>query len=245
MFGAGADPRAPAHERAKTKDGAGGFGHHSTMRRVALSFAITLAAAACVSGAHAASGPLPAPKTDLPKAKGPQTAVFAAGCFWCVEAVFERVEGVTDVVSGYAGDVKAKADYELVSSGRTRHAEAVRVTYDPAKISYGTLLHILFTTHDPTTKDRQGPDRGPQYRSAIFFASKAEKRVAAAYIAQLDAAEVVDAKIVTTLEPLTEFYPAEDYHQDFVRLHPNHGYVRAWSVPKVAKLEKHFPDRLK
>jgi peptide-methionine (S)-S-oxide reductase len=215
------------------------------MRRLASGLAISLLSAACLSGARADPGPLPAPKADLPKAKGPQTAVFAAGCFWCVEAVFERVEGVTDVVSGYAGDAQAKADYKLVSAGRTQHAEAVRVTYDPAKVSYGALLHILFTTHDPTTKDRQGPDRGHQYRSAIFYSSEAEKEVAAAYIAQLDAAKIFDAKIVTTLEPLSEFYPAEDYHQDFVAQHPNHGYVRAWSVPKIEKLEKRFPDRLK
>ncbi len=189
---------------------------------------------------------IPAPVEDL-KASGATEAkaVFAAGCFWCVEAVFEELTGVKDVVSGYAGGTKEDADYGKVSSGRTKHAEVVEVTYDPRVVSYGLLLHVLFATHDPTTKDRQGPDRGSQYRSAIFFASPEEKKVAAAYIRQLDAAKVFARPVVTTLEPLDGFYPAESYHQDFVRRHPTHGYVRAWALPKLDKLKKRFPDRLK
>lgn len=203
----------------------------------------TLLAAGCASRAEA--GPLPAPKAELTEREGDQTAVFAAGCFWCVEAVFERLEGVKNVASGYAGGTKASADYEKVSMGLTQHAEAVRVTYDPQVISYAKLLHVLFSTHDPTTKNRQGPDVGAQYRSAIFYASDAQKKVAQAYIDQLSAADAFDGPIVTTLEPLDRFYPAEDYHQDFVEKHPNHGYVRAWALPKIEKLKKRFPEILK
>lgn len=198
----------------------------------------------CVSPGYAAPD-VPKPEKDLPAQKGTQTAVFAAGCFWCVEAAFELIDGVTDVVSGYAGDTKEKAVYETVGSGGTKHAESVRVTYDPAKISYGRLLQVLFTAHDPTTKDRQGPDWGHQYRSAIFYANEQEKAVAKAYIEQLDKAKVFGAPIVTTLEPLTEFYPAEKYHQDFVRLHPDHPYVRQWSVPKAAKVKEKLPDLIR
>lgn len=201
---------------------------------------------ACSSTPSLAAEPLPAPKADLP-AQGAKThtAVFGAGCFWCVEAVFEALSGVQDVVSGYAGGSKDDADYEKVSAGRTRHAEVVRITYDPSVISYGTLLHVLFSTHDPTTKDRQGPDHGSQYRSAIFYADESEKKIAAAYIAQLGAAKAFSSPIVTTLEPLATFHPAEDYHQDFVAKHPEHGYVRQWALPKLEKLKKLFPDRVR
>ena len=200
-----------------------------------------LLTAACVPSSQAAER-LPAPALGLSEA-GPRTAVFAAGCFWCVEAVFEEVDGVRDVVSGYAGGAEATARYRKVAAGATRHAEAVRITYDPARVRYAELLHILFSTHDPTTKDRQGPDRGPQYRSTIFFASPEEKRVAEAYIAQLDRAKAFRKPIVTTLEPLEAFYVAEAYHQDFVRRNPKHPYVRQWALPKVAKVNKLFGDR--
>ena len=206
----------------------------------------TVAALGISCSANASdAGPLPAPKADLPTQSEQQQAVFAAGCFWCVEAVFEALIGVEKVESGYAGGSKANADYKKVAAGATKHAEAVRVTYDPEKISYGKLLHVLFSTHDPTQKNRQGPDVGPQYRSAVFYANPAEKEIARAYIDQLEEAGVFDEDIATTLEPLEAFYPAEDYHQDFVKKHPDHGYVRAWALPKLKKLKKRFPDALK
>ncbi|MCS7033162.1 MAG: peptide-methionine (S)-S-oxide reductase MsrA [Phycisphaerae bacterium] len=184
---------------------------------------------------------VPDPKEDLSVAPdaGPQTLVLAGGCFWCVEGVFEQIPGVLDVVSGYAGDTEASARYELVSNGQTNHAEAVRITYDPSRITFGRLLKVFFSiAHDPTTLNRQGPDIGRQYRSAVFYADPEQKRLAEAYIRQLEEARVFDSPIVTTLEPLNGFYPAEDYHQDFVRNHPRHGYVMQQALPKVAKAKK-------
>jgi len=215
----------------------------SRSRSDALWLTCSLLLAGCATRAEA--GPLPAPKADLPKQSGEQTAVFAAGCFWCVEAVFEELEGVIRVRSGYAGGSASDADYEKVAKGETQHAEAVEIVYDPDEITYSQLLHVLFTTHDPTTLNRQGPDWGAQYRSSIFFANPAQRDVAKAYIAQLEAADAFDDPIVTKLEPLDAFHPAEDYHQDFVRKHPTHGYVRAWALPKLEKLKKRFPDLLK
>ena len=202
---------------------------------------------ACSRPAHAADS-LPEPEVDLPAPGEDETtriAVFAAGCFWCVEAVFEPLRGVVSVVSGYAGGTEASATYDAVSAGRTRHAEAVEIVYDPREITYGELLRVLFATHDPTTKDRQGPDRGPQYRSTIFYANDQEKYVAQKYIDQLTEAEAFDAPIVTTLEPLEKFHDAEKYHQDFVRLNPDHPYVRQWALPKIEKVRKQFGDELK
>ena len=219
--------------------------HRPLAPRLSTALAAALAVLACQASSTAAEVP-PTPQVDLPRAAGLQTAVFAAGCFWCVEAVFEATIGVTEVVSGYAGDSEAKAKYDLVAAGKTRHAEAVRITYDPAKVSYGQLLQVLFLTHDPTTLDRQGPDHGHQYRSAIFYASPEEKRVAEAYLAQLTAAKTYGSqKIVTTLEPLETFYVAEAYHQDFVRRSPGHAYVRAWAFPKLAKLREKLPELTK
>lgn len=215
----------------------------TSLKTLVPALALVFASAACVQSAAAAK-PLPKPAVDLEAKGDTATAVFAAGCFWCVEAVFERLAGVKDVVSGYAGDSKANADYKLVSSGATQHAEVVQITYDPHKISYGQLLQVLFTTHDPTTLDRQGPDRGAQYRSAIFYADDKEKNVAEKYISQLNAPAYFDGRVVTKLERLTKFFPAEAYHQDFVRRNPTHGYVRRWAVPKVEKLEKRFPKLL-
>ncbi len=206
---------------------------------------------ACERPAHAAAGDLPKPATDLPAPKDKDkpaaeaTVVLAGGCFWCTEAVFEKVEGVRDVVSGYAGGTKETANYKAVLNGDTGHAEAIKITYDPAKLTYGEILRIFFTTHDPTTKDRQGNDRGPQYRSAIFYATDDEKKVAEAYIKQLDAAKAFDAPIVTTLEPLKAFYVAEEYHQNYARQNPNQPYIRGVATPKVNKLFERFQDKIK
>lgn len=188
------------------------------------------------------AGDIPLPAIDVPVEAGEtvRKSVVASGCFWCSEAVFENVAGVSDVVSGYAGDTKENATYEKVGAGRTRHAEAIEITYDPNTVTYGTLLRAFFATHDPTTKDRQGPDRGPQYRSAIFYANEDERKVAEAYIKQLNDAKVFGAPIVTTLEPIKsgEFYVAEGYHQDFARGNPAHPYIRQNVPDKLKKLEK-------
>lgn len=212
-------------------------------------FLFGLAAMSCDRPLHAA-GDFPQPADDLaPPADGDtadRTAVFAAGCFWCVEAVFEQLNGVKDVQSGYAGDSAENATYEKVSSGRTRHAEVVQITYNPARITYGQLLRVFFATHDPTTKDRQGPDWGHQYRSAIFYQDDDQKRVAEAYIRQLEESRLFAPKpIVTTLERLDKFYPAEADHQDFARENPTHPYIQRWSAPKIDKLRDKFPDHLK
>jgi peptide methionine sulfoxide reductase msrA/msrB len=172
-----------------------------------------------------------------------ETAVLAGGCFWCVEAIFEQFDGVINVVSGYAGGSASTAKYEAVLTKRTGHAEAVQIEYDPKRITYEELLRIHFATHDPTTPDRQGADKGPQYRSAIFFANEEQKEVAQRVIQQLGA--TFKRPIVTKLEPLREFYPAEAYHQDFVRKNPSQGYVRTVARPKVKKARKEFKDRLK
>jgi peptide-methionine (S)-S-oxide reductase len=173
------------------------------------------------------------------------TAVFAGGCFWCVEAVFEELDGVLDAISGYTGGTQETANYEAVCSGDTGHAEAVQIVYDPSRIDYRKLLEVHFATHDPTTLNRQGNDVGPQYRSTIFYANDEEKRVAENYIAELTRAHGYDRPIVTTLEPLREFYPAETYHQNYVCANPSAGYVRAVALPKVDKVRKLFAEDLK
>lgn len=197
------------------------------------------------SEAVAADRTVPKPAVDLPPAKPGEVRklVLAAGCFWCVEAVFERLKGVREVTSGFAGGTAETAKYDLVSAGGTQHAESVEITYDD-RITYGQLLQVLFTIFDPTTLDRQGPDAGHQYRSAIFYKDAEEQRIARAYLEQLQRAKVFDRPIVTALEPLTGFYPAEAYHQDYVRRHPDHPYVRQWSVPKLIKLREHFGSLL-
>jgi peptide-methionine (S)-S-oxide reductase len=215
--------------------------------------ALSFFAAGREGSAHGASKDvLPAPQVNLESEKNAKegetrTAVFANGCFWCTEAVFEQLEGVNDVVSGYAGGTRETANYEAVCTGRTAHAEAVRVTYEPAKISYGQLLRVFFATHDPTTKDRQGPDTGPQYRSAIFYSSDEEKKVADAYIKQLTAAKAFDRPIVTTREPLKPdgFYEAEIYHQNYAVCNPNNPYIRSQAVQKVKKVREQFKDQVK
>jgi peptide methionine sulfoxide reductase msrA/msrB len=173
------------------------------------------------------------------------TAVFAGGCFWCVEAVFEELDGVYEVTSGYAGGSKETANYKDVCTGTTGHAEAVRIDYDPTKISFEELLKVHFATHDPTTLNRQGADVGTQYRSAIFFANEEEKEIAQAFIQDLTDAKVYKDPIVTTLEPLKGFFPAETYHQNFVCNNPNQAYVRAVALPKVEKVREKFKDKLK
>src|SRR5882757_807300 len=188
---------------------------------------------------------IPPPGLDEPAS--PQAtseiAVLAGGCFWGVQGVFQHVEGVTSAVSGYAGGAKETAEYDKVGSGRTGHAEAVRITYDPRKVSYGRLLQIYFSVaHDPTELNRQGPDVGTQYRSTIFPASEAQAKVAKAYIDQLDQAHAFGAKIVTTIEPGRTFYPAEAYHQDYLTLHPNQPYIAINDLPKVANLKRLFAD---
>ncbi|MGH7494351.1 MAG: bifunctional methionine sulfoxide reductase B/A protein [bacterium] len=172
-------------------------------------------------------------------------ALFAGGCFWCTEAVFEELDGVIEAVSGYAGGTKATANYKAVSSGRTGHAEAIEIIYDPRKLSYEQLLQVFFATHDPTTKDRQGNDVGPQYRSAIFYANEEEKQLASAFIQDLTDAKAFSRPIVTTLEPLTEFYPAESYHQNYVCYNPHQSYVSAVAMPKVKKVREKFQSLLK
>jgi peptide-methionine (S)-S-oxide reductase len=186
---------------------------------------------------------LPAAQSDLPKAAGPeQSIVLAGGCFWGVQGVFQRVKGVHQAVSGYAGGPAAQADYETVSSGRTGHAESVKVTYDPAQVSLGELLQVYFSVvHDPTQLNRQGPDSGTQYRSAIFVADDAQRRIAQDYIAQLGTAKAFRAPIVTRIEPLKGFYPAEAYHQDYLTLHPEQPYIAYNDLPKVENLKRTFP----
>jgi peptide-methionine (S)-S-oxide reductase len=202
---------------------------------------ILLAAAALAASPVAAAIVVPAPKADVPAARGLQTAVLAGGCFWGLEAVFEEVKGVRDVVSGYAGGSAGDATYDKVSSERTRHAEVVRISYDPAQVSYGQLLRVYFSVaHDPTQLNRQGPDVGPSYRSAIFPQNAAQKQVAQSYIAQLGSAGVYGRPIVTRIES-GRFFPAEAYHQDFMKRNPRHPYILAHDVPKVAALKKLFP----
>jgi peptide-methionine (S)-S-oxide reductase len=196
----------------------------------------------------AAAAEFPAPATDIPAAVTKQkgTAVLAGGCFWGVEAVFERLKGVSDVVSGYAGGSRITAEYEIVSSGVTSHAESVKITFDPSQITYGRLLQIYFAVaHDPTTLNRQGPDSGTQYRSAIFYATDDQKRVAEAYIDQLNNSKVFPRPIVTQVVPLKSFYDAEDYHQHYLDHHPNEPYIVYNDLPKIKHLQQQFPDLLK
>jgi peptide-methionine (S)-S-oxide reductase len=187
---------------------------------------------------------VPAPVVDEPSSQATsEVAVLAGGCFWGVQGVFQHVEGVTDAVSGYTGGDKATAEYETVSTGSTGHAESVRVTYDPRKISYGRLLQIYFSVaHDPTELNRQGPDTGTQYRSAIFPTSAEQARVAKAYIAQLQQAHAFDAAIVTRIEPDRTFYPAESYHQDYLTRNPTNPYIVYNDLPKVAALKHQYPE---
>jgi len=175
-----------------------------------------------------------------------QTAVLAGGCFWCVEAVFQQIEGVEKVVSGYSGGDAASAHYDIVSTGTTKHAESVQITYDPRKISYGQLLKVFFyIAHNPTQLNRQGPDVGPQYRSAVFYSTPDQKRIAEAYIKQLEQAKVFPAPIVTQVVELKNFYPAEEHHQNFCNRNPNNRYVVNVAAPKVQKVKEAIPELTK
>lgn len=192
---------------------------------------------------------VPKPELDLAiKKDGPttRTAVFAGGCFWCTEAAFKQLDGVVDVTPGYCGGSKETADYETVSGGQTGHAEAIRIRYEPAKITFGDLLQVLFSISEPTVKNKQGPDAGTQYRMSVFYSDEEEKKVVEAYIAQLTKAKVFDAPIVTSVEPIgVGFMDAEEYHKDYVKKHPNQPYVQMWSQPKADMVCKLFPNRVK
>ncbi|HEV2388024.1 MAG TPA: peptide-methionine (S)-S-oxide reductase MsrA [Candidatus Acidoferrales bacterium] len=189
--------------------------------------------------------PIPPAKLDAPRAvaTGRETAVFAGGCFWGTQAVFERVRGVLKTAAGYAGGSAATATYDQVITETTGHAESVEVVYDPSRITYGQLLRIFFSVaHDPTELNRQGPDVGTSYRSAIFYTSDEQRRVAAAYIAQLDAAKVFPKRIVTEVTPLKGFYPAEAYHQDYALKNPSNPYIQICDLPKIRALQRQFPE---
>ena len=222
------------------------------MSRNPFRFALSAAAVGALAIAAFAVMPLraaedavtiPPPAADAQGAEGVQTAVLSGGCFWGVQGVFQHTAGVTSAVSGYAGGSQMTASYEQVSSGTTGHAESVQVKYDPKKISYGKILQIFFSVvHDPTQLNRQGPDTGTQYRSAIFTTSDEQKKVADAYIAQLNAAKVYSRPIVTKVGPLQGFFPAEAYHQDYLTLHPNQPYIAYNDLPKVENLKKLFAE---
>ena len=204
-----------------------------------------LALTACTAASARDEGvPLPAPTVDASPATGEAAAVFAGGCFWGVEGVFQHVRGVKSVRAGYAGGDAAHANYDDVSDGDTGHAESVRVVYDPAQVTYGQLLQVFFSVaQDPTLLNRQGPDVGTQYRSAVFYATPEQKKVAEAYVAQLTAAHAFPAPIVTEVTPLKAFYPAEDYHQDYMRLNPDAMYIVVNDRPKVLALQRLYPQR--
>lgn len=220
---------------------------NSLFRTLVLSFSflVLTAAIAIASGGRQVPASVPNPAVDISAANTPgeQTAVFAGGCFWGMEGVFEHLKGVSEVLTGYAGGTAETATYPQVSAGGTDHAESVQITYDPSQISYGELLKIYFSVaHDPTQLNRQGPDHGIQYRSAIFTANEEQKQVAEAYINQLNAAEVFEQPIVTQVNPLDEFYAAEDYHQDFIKRNPLNPYVVVHDLPQIRQLQAQFPE---
>ena len=215
-------------------------------RRLVFSLCVALTAVACSSSAASsvADRVIPAPVVDVqPGTRATEVAVLAGGCFWGVQGVYQHVKGVTSAVSGYAGDDERTAEYGMVSSGRTRHAEAVRIVFDPRVISYGRVLQVFFAVaHDPTELNRQGPDEGPQYRSAVFPANAEQARVVKAYIQQLNDAKVFGGPIVTTIEEGREFYRAETYHQDFLARNPLQPYIVANDLPKIAALKRSFAN---
>ena len=210
--------------------------------------AVTTAMFNACTSANASAVAIPDPKVDAPLAstRSEQVAVFAGGCFWGVEAVFDRVKGVSKAESGYSGGSADAAQYPTVSTGDTGHAESVRVIYDPSQITYGQLLKVFFAVaHDPTELNRQGPDVGPQYRSAIFYSNDEQKKIAESYIKQLDQAKFFPEKIVTQVAPLTGFYLAEDYHQNYLVNHPNEPYIVYNDMPKLVNLRKLLPELCK
>ena len=190
--------------------------------------------------------PDPAHDAPLAEESGKAMAVLAGGCFWCVEAIYRELNGVLEVVSGYSGGSADDADYKTVCTGTTEHAEVIQIAYDPAQTTFGQLLKVFFAVaHDPTHVNRQGNDRGPQYRSAIFYADDSQREIAEAYIAQIEAVNIFNAPIATRLEPLNDFFEAEAYHQNYAALNPGQGYIQAVSQPKVDKLREYFGDRLR
>ena len=212
---------------------------------VLLLFMVLLAGTVACTAGNAAAVAVPGPAVDASKAasSGEQTAVVAGGCFWDIQAVFQHVKGVISATSGYSGGEAKTAEYEMVSTGETGHAESVKMTYDPSQITYGELLRVFFSVaHDPTQLNRQGPDDGTQYRSVIFYGNDEQKKIAQAYIAQLDQAKSFPRPIVTQVVPLKAFYPAEAYHQNYATLHPNQPYIVFNDAPKVAHLRQEFPD---
>ncbi len=220
------------------------FANFTTPALVVLGLLAAMVGMSATQTAAEIARPVPAPMVDeTPGAAISEVAVFAGGCFWGVQGVFQRVDGVTSAVSGYAGGAQSTAQYEAVGSGSTGHAEAVQIIFDPRKISYGKLLQIYFSVaHNPTELNRQGPDVGTQYRSAIFPANATQSRLAAAYIAQLNGAKVYDAAIVTGIEADKSFYPAEAYHQDYLTLHPTSPYIAYYDMPKIEDLKRLFPQ---
>lgn len=218
----------------------------SPIRQLVIVAAALLGTGACNAKASSArSAPVPAPLVDTPRSSAPgeQTAVVSGGCFWGVQAVFQHVKGVVRATSGYSGGSAKTAEYEIVSTGETGHAESVQIVYDPSQITYGELLRVFFSVaHDPTELNRQGPDEGTQYRSAIFYANDEQKRIAEAYIAQLNEAKVFAHPIVTQVVALQAFYPAEAYHQNYAALHPNQPYIVFNDAPKVEHLKQEFPE---
>ena len=216
------------------------------LKSLSLLFAVLLVVGVALRGAgtpaDAPSVPDPVVDAPLAAAKGEQSAVLAGGCFWGVEAVFEHVKGVNSVTSGYAGGGAKPARYDVVSSGTTGHAESVRINYDPSRITYGQLLKVFFAVaHDPTELNRQGPDTGTQYRSAIFYANDEQRRIAEAYVEQLNRAKVFGRRVVTEVSALDAFHPAEAYHQDYLARHPEEPYIVINDLPKVENLRKRFP----
>jgi peptide-methionine (S)-S-oxide reductase len=214
-------------------------------RASALLLLVILAGVVACSAGDRAGAAVPNPVVDatLATAKSAQTVVLAGGCFWGIQAVFQHVKGVISATSGYSGGAAGTAEYESVSNGDTGHAESVKITYDPSQITYGQLLRVFFSVaHDPTQLNRQGPDTGSQYRSSIFYNSDEQKRIAEAYIAQLDKTTVFPRPIVTQVVPLKAFYPAEAYHQDYAARHPDNSYIVYNDAPKVAHLRQQFPD---
>ncbi len=213
-----------------------------SVRMLAMILTVLAGTLACVAGSGVA---VPGPTVDESKPTAPakEKAVFAGGCFWGVQAVFQHVKGVITATSGYSGGKMKNPDYETVSSGSTGHAESVQIVYDPSQVTYGELLRVFFSVaHDPTELNRQGPDEGTQYRSVIFYGNEEQKRIAEAYVAQLDQAKVYPHKIVTQVVALQAFYPAEGYHQNYAALHPMDTYIMFNDAPKVANLKKEFPE---
>jgi len=215
------------------------------MKKTLISAAIVTLGLSCHANAEAVNREIPSPAVDTPAAEAgkSEVAVLAGGCFWGLQGMFEHVRGVTRVVAGYSGGDKATAHYEMVGTETTGHAESVEITFDPKQVSYGQLLRLFFSVaHDPTQLDRQGPDRGPSYRSEIFFASPAQERIAKAYVAQLTQAKVYPSPIVTKIEPLKTFYPAEDYHQDYLIHNPRQPYIVYNDLPKIEALKQAYPQ---